>query len=89
MKDILLRVKRFCALLTGITFFVSGLVKLMDPVGAGLVMKEYMDFLHVGFLSGVAKTSAAVLAFAETVIGTALSVGDTESVFPHKNSLAL
>lgn len=38
-------------------------------------MKEYMDFLHVGFLSGIAKPSAAVLAFCETLIGAALVTG--------------
>ena len=75
MKYLLLRLKRFCGFAAGIVFFIAGILKLLDPVGAGLVMKEYMDFLHVGFLSGAAKTSAAVLAFAETVIGTALMTG--------------
>ena len=38
-------------------------------------MKEYMDFLHLGFLSDIAKVSAALLAFAEVLIGTALITG--------------
>ena len=55
MRYLLLRMKRFCGFATGFVFFISGILKLMDPVGAGLVMKEYLDFLHIGFLSGIAK----------------------------------
>lgn len=75
MKDILLRVKRFCALITGITFFVSGLVKLMDPVGAGLVMKEYYNFLHIGFMAFSSKAMGVAFALAETIVGVALVTG--------------
>lgn len=75
MKYLLLRLKRFCGFLAGFVFFIAGIFKLLDPVGAGLVMKEYMDFLHLGFMTGVSKPAAAVLAFAETVIGTALVTG--------------
>ena len=75
MKYLLLRMKRFCGFIAGFVFFIAGIFKLLDPVGAGLVMKEYMDFLHIGFLSGIAKPSAFALAFLETVIGTALVTG--------------
>lgn len=75
MKYLLLRLKRFCGFLAGFVFFIAGIFKLLDPVGAGLVMKEYMDFLHLGFMTGVSKPAAAVLAFAETVVGTALVTG--------------
>ena len=75
MKYLLLRLKRFCGFLAGFVFFIAGLFKLLDPVGAGLVMKEYMDFLHIGFLEVISKPAAALLAFAETVIGTALVTG--------------
>ena len=67
--------KRFCGFIAGFVFFIAGIFKLLDPVGAGLVMKEYMDFLHVGFLSAIAKPMAAGLAFLETLIGTALVTG--------------
>ena len=43
--------RRFCALLIGLVFFVSGALKLMDPVGTGLKMVEYFRFLHLDFLS--------------------------------------
>lgn len=67
--------KRFCGFMTGFVFFLSGIVKLMDPVGAGLVMKEYYAFLHLGFLDFSAKAAGTLFALAETVIGAALITG--------------
>ena len=67
--------KRFCGFITGLTFFISGLVKLMDPVGAGLVMKEYYDFLHIGFMAFSAKAMGVAFALAETIVGVALITG--------------
>lgn len=75
MRYLLLRLKRFCGFITGFVFFLSGIVKLMDPVGAGLVMKEYYEFLHLGFLTFSAKPMGVFFALAETVIGTALITG--------------
>ena len=75
MKYILLKMKRFCGFITGFAFFLSGIVKLMDPVGAGLVMDEYFSFLHIGFLSFSAKVAGVLFALAETIIGTALITG--------------
>lgn len=75
MINTLLRLKRFCGYAVGFVFFISGLLKLMDPVGAGLVMKEYFKFMHIGFLSGGATTFGVAFALAETLIGTALITG--------------
>ena len=75
MRYLLLRMKRFCGFITGFVFFLSGIVKLMDPAGAGLVMKEYYAFLHFGFLGFSAKFMGVFFALAETVIGTALITG--------------
>lgn len=72
---LLLKMKRFCGFVTGFVFFLSGIVKLMDPVGAGLVMKEYYDFLHIGFMEFSAKAAGTFFALAETVIGAALITG--------------
>lgn len=69
------RARRFCAFLVGVVFFMSGALKLMDPVGTGLIMEEYFKFLHVGFLSFAAKSSGALLAFIETMSGVALITG--------------
>lgn len=67
--------KRFCGFVTGFIFMISGLFKLMDPVGAGLVMKEYYDFLHLGFLSFSSKPMGVLLALSEAVIGAGLITG--------------
>ena len=75
MGYISLRMKRFCGFITGFVFFLSGIVKLMDPVGAGLVMDEYFSFLHISFLSFTAKASGVLFALTETVIGAALITG--------------
>lgn len=75
MTNFLLRLKRFCGYAVGFVFFISGLLKLMDPVGAGLVMKEYFQFLHMGAMSGASTVFGVGFALAETVIGTALITG--------------
>ncbi len=75
MKYIVERFRRFCGFITGFVFFISGILKLLDPVGAGLVMDEYFRFLHIGFMEFAAKPLATVFAIAETVIGTALITG--------------
>ncbi len=75
MKYIVERFRRFCGFITGFVFFASGILKLLDPVGAGLVMDEYFDFLHTGFLGFAAKPLGTLLALAETLIGTALITG--------------
>ena len=75
MAYILLRMKRFCGFITGFVFFLSGIVKLLDPVGAGLVMDSYFDFLHIGFMGPTSKFFGVMFALAETVIGTGLITG--------------
>ena len=67
--------KRFCGFATGAVFFLGGIMKLMDPVGAGLVMKEYLAFLHVGFMDFAAKHLAEAFSLLETLLGAALMTG--------------
>lgn len=68
-------VKRICAFLIGLVLFFAGLLKLMDPVGAGLVVEEYFKFLHLGFLMPVAKGVGVGMALLETLLGAALLAG--------------
>lgn len=75
MKQLLLRLKRFCGYIAGFVFFISGILKLMDPVGAGLVMKEYFQFLHIGFMDFAAIPAGVMFALAEAFIGAALITG--------------
>jgi hypothetical protein len=67
--------RRFGGFLAGIIFYISGILKLLDPVGAGLVMDEYFSFMHIGFMDFSAKFLGTAVAFAEAVIGTALITG--------------
>lgn len=75
MKYLTQRMRRFCAFITGFSFFISGVLKLIDPVGAGLVIDEYLSFMHMSFLGVLSKPIGTVLAFAETAIGAALVTG--------------
>lgn len=67
--------KRFCGYIVGFVFFISGILKLMDPVGAGLVVEEYYRFMHIGFMDFSSKLMGTVFAFAEAVIGAGLITG--------------
>ncbi len=67
--------RRFCAFLVGMVFFLSGLLKLLDPVGAGLVVGEYLKFLHLDSLSAFSLVAGVGMALVETILGTALMVG--------------
>lgn len=75
MKLTILRFRRMCRFLAGFIFFLSGVIKLLDPVGAGLVMDEYFRFLHIGFISPVSKVAGTVFALAESVLGAAMVTG--------------
>ena len=75
MNAFLLKMKRFCGYVVGFVFFISGTLKLMDPVGAGLVMKEYFQFLHIGFMSFADTFTGVIFAAAEAAIGAALITG--------------
>ena len=80
MTAFLLRLKRFCGFIVGIVFFMSGIVKLMDPVGAGLVMDEYYSFMHLDFMSFSSKVMGTFFALAEALIGAALVTGVWKSI---------
>lgn len=75
LKYFFLRFRRFCGFICGFVFFISGILKLMDPVGAGLVMDSYLNFLHLGFLKVASKGLGLFFALAEVLMGTALITG--------------
>lgn len=79
--DIVKRLRRLCACLVGITFCISGILKLMDPVGAMLVVREYFAFFHIGFMNPAAKFFAVLFALAEAIIGTGLITGVWRKTF--------
>lgn len=69
------RFRRFCAIVLGAVFVVSGILKLMDPVGAGLVVDEYWKFFHLRFMHFSSEPVGIILALAEAVTGVALVTG--------------
>ncbi len=75
MNVILERSKRFCGYLVGIVFFISGVFKLMDPVGTGLIVSEYYKFMHLEFLDFSSGIAAVTLSMAESLVGAALITG--------------
>ena len=75
MKKAHHRIRRFCAILIGLVFLASGLLKLLDPVGTGLIVSEYFKFFHMGFLQGTAKALGMVLSLVEAITGAALISG--------------
>jgi len=75
MKSFHIGFRRLCSILLGLVYFIAGMLKLMDPVGSGLVVEEYLKFLHLGGLSFSAKEIGVVLALVETLTGAALIAG--------------
>ena len=75
MKGFHSGLRRLCSILLGMVYFIAGLLKLMDPVGAGLVVEGYLQFLHLDFLSFAAKCLGVGLALLETLLGAALIAG--------------
>lgn len=67
--------RRFCTFLIGLVLFFAGSLKLMDPVGTGLIVTEYLRFLHLGFLQPAAPAIGITLSLAEALTGTALLTG--------------
>lgn len=75
MKTDFLGYRRYFAVVIGLVFFCAGLLKLMDPVGAGLVVSEYFKFLGLGFLDSLSSFVGVSLAVLETLTGAALVTG--------------
>ncbi len=68
-------IRRISAVIVGFVFFIAGILKLMDPLGAGLVVLEYFKFFHVSFLNFSANFMGSALALVETILGAALITG--------------
>ncbi|MBQ7750066.1 MAG: hypothetical protein IJR77_02455 [Bacteroidales bacterium] len=68
-------IRRIAAVLIGIVFLVSGLLKLHDPVGTSLIVTSYLRFFHLGALAAAAGVFGAVLALTEALLGAALVTG--------------
>ena len=67
--------RRFFAVLIGLVFLLSGVLKLLDPTGTMLIVQEYLKFFHIEFLMGLAKPMALALSLLEALVGAALIAG--------------
>lgn len=75
MKGFHKGIRRLCSVLLGLVYFGAGMLKLMDPVGAGLVVSEYLDFLRLDWLGPASKFIGVSMALVETLTGAALLAG--------------
>lgn len=75
MRSSYQRLRRFAAILVGIVFLVSGLLKMIDPVGTMLILQEYFRFFHLAFLMGAARVLGILLSVFEVFLGMALITG--------------
>jgi uncharacterized membrane protein YphA (DoxX/SURF4 family) len=66
---------RFCAIVIGLVFLMSGVLKLQDPVGTSLIVKEYFQFFGIPFLIPASKAVGILLSATETLCGAALAAG--------------
>lgn len=67
--------RRFFAVVIGLVFLLSGVLKLLDPTGTMLIVQEYLKFFHLNFLMGLAKPMAVALSLLESLVGAALIAG--------------
>lgn len=63
--------KKWIRILVGVFYILSGLLKLMDPVGTGLIVEAYFRFIHLYDCMGVAKGLGVFIGAFETIIGIA------------------
>lgn len=80
MKYRNIRLRRLVAVLMGIFFLCTGLLKLMDPVGSMLIVTEYLKFFHLPFLLPAARIIGICLSFLECAVGVALITGIARKV---------
>ena len=73
--------RRLCAVAIGLVFFVSGTIKIIDPVGVSLIVEEYFKFLHLGFLAPASRLFAVGIPLMEIILGAGLLAGIMPRVF--------
>jgi uncharacterized membrane protein YphA (DoxX/SURF4 family) len=67
--------RRHTAVILGVVFLISGLLKLCDPVGTMLIVTEYFKFLHLNFLIPAAKAIGIAVSATECAVGISLITG--------------
>lgn len=67
--------RKLAAWILGGVLFFAGILKIMDPVGTGLIVSEYYKFFGLGFMLFSSKVVGMTLALVETVLGAAVFTG--------------
>ena len=84
-----IRLRRLCAFIIGLVFLLAGIFKLLDPVGAGLVVEEYYRFLGMHSMLPTAKIVGVALALIEALLGAALISGVWRNFVAKSTSLLI
>lgn len=66
---------RLAAVVFGLVLLLGGLLKLMDPVGAQLVVESYLNFLGLGFLRVISLHVSFAFSLIECFVGASLIAG--------------
>jgi len=66
---------RICAAIAGSVIYFAAILKLMDPVGTGLIVEEYFKFFHLMFMLPAAALCGTVMSLVEAVVGVAMVTG--------------
>lgn len=67
--------KALCRLIFGLTFILSGFLKLTDPIGTGLIIREYLGVFNMGFLYSASVGLGIALSAVEFLIGISILLG--------------
>ncbi|MCK9625150.1 MAG: DoxX family protein [Bacteroidales bacterium] len=67
--------RAICRFVFGLTFIFSGFLKFIDPVGTGLLIKEYLTIFHLGFLDFSSIFVGVLLSSLEFIIGVSILLG--------------
>lgn len=65
-------IRNICRWLVGATFIFSGFVKVIDPMGYGYKIADYLEAMHLESIASISLTMAIILAVLELVIGLSL-----------------
>ena len=75
MKASYQKIRRHAAGILGVVFLISGLLKLVDPVGTMLIVTEYFKFLGMSFMLPAARGVGIATACLECLVGIGLITG--------------
>lgn len=74
-------IRAICRILFSIVFICAGMLKLIDPVGTGLIIKEYLSIVHISCSSLPAISIGTGLATLEFTTGICVLIGLKMKVF--------